>query len=473
MVIGVLLGGGLFLATETVYQGNVQVFVATATTSSPADLVAGNSFSQDRVQSYTSIATSPAVTDAVIKQLHLSLSEEQLAAKITADAPVNTVLINLHVTDHDPQEAAILANLVALQFDEVVQKTEQAGAGSKPVVTLTVIHPAIVPISPIAPSKVIYIGLGFVLGLLLGLGVVIVRDLLDNTMKSAADFEPLGIPVLAQVPFDKRTVNTPNAFGDDSQNARCEAYRQLRTNLQFVEVEKSRRVIAISSPISGEGKSTTALNLAVVLAESGFRVCLMEADLRRPALAQSLGLVAEVGFTTVLIGRATLQEVLQPVSDNLTVLLAGPCPPNPSELLLSDHARSIIAELARKSDYVIIDTAPLLPVADGAQVAALADATLIVQRAGRSTRDEVQHALQTLSQVGVKPVGVVLNMTTRDGRRYDDYGAGNYRSNDQDDQSGHPRLRVRRPVNHRRTPLDKPRGVPLVGTDPVVAHPTA
>jgi len=467
VVLGAALGVGLTLATETVYQANVQVFVATATTASAADLVAGNSFSQDRVQSYTSIATSPAVTAAVIQQLHLALSQEQLSAKITADAPPSTVLINIHVTDHNPQQAATLANLVALKFDDVVQKTEQNGADRRPVVTLTVIHPAVAPLTPIKPNKVTDIGLGVILGLLLGVGFVVARNLLDNTMKTAADFEPLGIPVLAQVPFDKRSVVSPNAFGDDSHNARCEAYRQLRTNLQFVEVDQTRRVIAVTSPISGEGKSTTALNLAAVLAESGFRVCLVEADLRRPTLAQSLGLVADVGFTTALIGRAPLQEILQPVGANLTVLVAGPIPPNPSELLLSEHARTIIADLAKQADYTIIDTAPLLPVADGAQVAALADATLIVQRAGKSTRDDAKHALQTLNQVGVSPVGVVLNMISRGGDRYDRYGSA-YGA-EVNRRSAHVPVPERNQPSHRRAVADERAPDPSTANTSVVA----
>jgi capsular exopolysaccharide synthesis family protein len=423
VVLGTAAGVGLTLATSKVYEATVQVFVATSTATSGSDLANGNTFSQDRVQSYTSIANSPAVADPVISSLGLELSGTQLSNKITADAPLNKVLINLHVTDHSPQEAARLANAVAAQFATVVQRTEQTDANGNPVVKLTVIRPATVPQAPIKPSKLIDVGLGFIIGLVLGVGVVVVRDVLDNTVKGPQDFEALGVPVLGYVPFDKRASKTPIAFRGDPHSARSEAYRQLRTNLQFVNVDNAPRIIAVTSAIPGEGKTTTAINLAAALAEGDFRVCLIEADLRRPNIGRTLGLVGDVGFTTVLIGKAPLDSVLQNAGRNLAVLTSGPVPPNPSELLISAQARTIIHEIAAKVDYTIIDTPPLLPVADGAEMAALADATIVVHRAGKSTREQASRAIEALAKVGEKPVGVVLNMISRGRGHYDDqYG---------------------------------------------------
>jgi capsular exopolysaccharide synthesis family protein len=423
VVLGSAVGIGLTLTTAKVYQATVQVFVATSTGTTAADLANGNTFSQDRVQSYTSIATGPDVTGPVIAQLGLSLTKQELASKISADAPQNKVLINVHVTDHSPQQAATLANAVAAQFDTVVQNTEQTDASGKPVVKLTVIHPATVPGSPIKPSKIINIGLGFVLGLLFGIGFVVLRDVLDNTVKGPQDFAELGVPVLGYVPFDKRTPRALVAFRSDPHSARSEAYRQLRTNMQFVNVDHAPRIIAVTSAIPGEGKTTTAVNLAAALAEGGYRVCLVEADLRRPTLAKSLGLVGDVGFTTVLIGKAPLEAVLQNAGRNLAVLTSGPVPPNPTELLISAQANAVIRQIAEKVDYTIIDTAPLLPVADGAEVAAIADATLVVHHAGKSTREQAARSVEALAKVGTKPVGIVLNMITRGRGRYDDeYG---------------------------------------------------
>ena len=444
VVLGTALGVLLTASTKKVYEASVEVFVATSTTSSALDLANGNTFAQERVQSYTSIANSPAVTGAVISKLGLPLSTSQLAAKISADAPQNKVLINLHVTDHSPSQAATLANAVAAQFATVVQDTEQTDADGKPVVKLTVIHPATVPSKPIKPSKTINIGLGFLLGLLAGVGVVVLREVLDNTVKGPADFEPLGVPVLGYIPLDKRTSTVPIAFRGDLHSARSEAYRQLRTNLQFVNVDHTPRVIAVTSAIPGEGKTITALNLAAALAEAGYRVCLVEADLRRPNLAKVLDLAPDVGFTTALIRQAPLETVLQNAGRNLAVLTSGPVPPNPSELLMTEQAGAIIKRISAEVDYTIIDTAPLLPVSDGAEIAILADATLVVHHAGKSTKEQAQRAIEALEKVGEKPVGVVLNMITR--------GRGRY-----DDEYGYYYTTYRPELSHRRKPEDKPK----------------
>jgi capsular exopolysaccharide synthesis family protein len=426
VLVGTGVGIVLSVVTPKEYRAGVTVFVATSTADSATQLAQGNTFTQDRVQSYTSIATSPSVTGPVITQLGLTLTPAQLAQKISADAPQGKILINLHVADRDPQRAAQLADAVAARFDAVVQSTEQTDAGGHPVVKLTVIHPAVVPGSPVKPNRLLDIGLGLFLGFVLGVGFALVRDALDNTVKGAEDFEPLGMSVLGYVPFDKRAVSNPVAFRGDPHSSRSEAYRQLRTNLQFVNLDSAPRIIAVTSAVSGEGKSMTALNLAAALAEAGFKVCLIEADLRRPSLARALGLIPDVGFTTALIGQAPVDSVLQNIGRNLAVLVSGPLPPNPSELLISEAARALIRKLAAQVDYTILDTAPLLPVTDGAEVAALADATLVVHHCGKSTRDQATRSIEVLAKVGVRPVGVVLNKVSRgagsssDGYRYDD-----------------------------------------------------
>ena len=432
VVLGSALGVGLTVWTTRIYQASVQIFVATAIGDDPSQLAQGNTFSQAQVQSYISIADAPTVTEPVIQRLKLDLTSQQLSDKITADAPQNKVLINLHVTDHDPSTAANLANALATQFNEVVAQT--AETNGKTVVKLTVIHPATVPSSPIEPNKLTNIGLGLAIGLLVGLGFVVLRDVLDNTVKGPADFEQLGIPVLGYIPFDKRTAKVPIAFRGDLHSGRSESYRQLRTNMQFVDIDHPPRIIAVTSPVSGDGKSTTAINLAAALAEAGFRVCLIEADLRRPSLARSLGLIGDVGFTTVLIGRVPIENVLQNVGKNLAVLTSGPVPPNPSELLISANAQRVIADIAGKVDYTIIDTAPLLPVTDGAEIAAIAEATLIVTRAGKTTRDQAERSIAALDKVGKRPVGVILNMLKRGRDSYQD-GYGYYYAGYRPDRS--------------------------------------
>ncbi|MBO0883932.1 MAG: hypothetical protein J2P17_27085, partial [Mycobacterium sp.] len=226
LVLGVGAGVLLTVTSTKIYQASAQLFVATSTSQSPTDLQNANNFVQAQVQSYTSIATSPKVTDPVVHNpvihgLGLSLTGAELASKISADAPLNKVLINLHVTDHDPIRAARVTNVVAAQFARVVENTVKTDAHGKPVVKLTIIHPASVPSSPIKPNKILNIGLGFVIGLLVGIAIVVLRDVLDNSVKTS-DFEELGVPVLGNVPFDKRAARTPIAFRGDLHSARSE-----------------------------------------------------------------------------------------------------------------------------------------------------------------------------------------------------------------------------------------------------------
>ena len=430
VILGLAAGIGLTLSTTKVYESSSQISVVVPPGSGGSDSLAqGSTYGQNLVQSAITFATSPLLTERVAKEVNANkktdLTSNGLAAKISADAPLNKTLINLHVTDHDPALAAYLVNRVTARYITVLTAAEPKDSTGRPVVTLTVAHPGQIPGSPIKPNKLLNIGLGFVVGLLIGVGVVVLRDVLDNTIKDGSDFAEAGVPTMGVVPFDKRTVTTPIAFRADPNSARSEAYRQIRTNLQFVNVDNPPRIISVTSALPGEGKSTTSLNLAAALAEAGSRVCLIEADLRRPSLAKALGLVGDVGFTTALIGKTPVQDVLQNAGQNLAVLTSGPIPPNPSELLITDHARQIIQEVASHVDFVIIDTPPLLPVTDGATVATLADATLLVARAGKTTRDQGTRSLEALEKVGRTPVGVVLSMVTR-GRGGYSYEYGYY-----------------------------------------------
>lgn len=412
-VIGSAAGIGLTVMSPKIYRASVVDFVGLSSAVDTTQYQQGNSFVQARVQNYLTIATSPTVLSPVVKDLGLDMTTQKLAGKVKATAPQNRSLITISVTDRNPEVAARLANAITAEFNSVVPKIEQTDQNGRPLVKLSVVHPATVPSAPVSPRKAINILGGMMLGLLIGVAVVAVRDLLDNTVRGPKDFEELGVPVLGSVPMDKRATQAQIAFRDDAHSPRAEAYRQLRTNLQFVDVDNPPKIIAVTSAMPGEGKSTTAVNLAAALAEAGFRTCLIETDLRRPSLAGSLGLIGDVGFTSVLIGATQVEDVLQNAGRNLAVLTSGPVPPNPSELLVTDQARNLIHSIADEVDFVVLDTAPLLPVTDGAEMATIADVTLLVHRLGKTTHDQAVRAVQALAKVGERPVGVVLNMISR------------------------------------------------------------
>jgi non-specific protein-tyrosine kinase len=432
LLVCVLAGSVYVLTSSKVYEATAQIFVSTAgaDTATAADLASGNTFTQARVQSYTSVATSPTVTDAVLQQLAVPMTSDALAQEISADAPLNKVLINLHVQDHDPVQAARLANAVAAQFSKVVQNLEQTTSTKPSPVKLTVTQPAQTPSAPVSPKSKLDIAIAILVGLVLGLGLAFLRELLENTVKDPDELAThAGLPVLGIVPWDKKASEVPISFRADTHGSRAEGFRQMRTNMQFVDVDKPPRVIAITSALPGEGKTHTALNLAAALAEAGQRVCLIEADLRRPTVAKILGLVGDIGLTTVLIGRAPLVSVLQNAGHNLAVLVSGAVPPNPSELLNSAAFKRTLDEVMQGVDIVVIDTPPLLPVADGAQIAAMADATLLTVRAAKTTRDQISRAIENLGNVGVTPVGVVFSMAPHRRRGGYTYYYEEYRPN--------------------------------------------
>jgi non-specific protein-tyrosine kinase len=202
----------------------------------------------------------------------------------------------------------------------------------------------------------------------------------------------------------------------------AEAYRTLRTSVQFVGLEKPVRVVQITSPVAAEGKTTTLANLGVALARAGKRVVMVDWDLRRPRIESFFGVDNSVGFTNVMVGDVRLADALQRVPDEsrLAVLPAGPTPPNPSELLTTKRATDILTALGEEADFVLVDCPPVLPVADSIIVAGIVDATILVVTANSTTKRQTARATELLRQVDASLIGTVLNGTSGDG----EYGYG-------------------------------------------------
>lgn len=433
IVLFVLAGTGLAVLltamTPKVYQADVQIFVATTNdTSNSATQYEAAAFTQTQVQTFAQIVASPQVLDRVKNDLHLLMANGDLKGKISASAPTGQSIVDLHVNDSSPDRAEQIANSTAAAFVTVVQgyyADPNDPRAPKPV-RLYVTDPATAPSAPSSPKPALNISLGLLLGLLVGVGVAVARDVLDNRIKDTdALSKAAGAPSMGVVVEDPTANRHAIATRAGTRNLRAENFRQLRANLQFANVDEHPRIIAITSSIPSEGKTMVAINLASTLAEAGFTVCLVDADLRRPMVAKVMGLAGPVGLTSVLINQIDLIEALQSAGSNLYVLSSGPTPPNPSEVLASSYVRDVVHSLLDKVDYVIIDTAPLLPVADGSEVAALADGTLLVARHKLTTDNQVKRSAAALARVDAKLVGVVLNRVP--GRRNSEYGYTYYR----------------------------------------------
>ena len=386
-----------------------------------AETYQGNRFSQERVLSYIELLTGETLAQRTIDKLGLDMSAQALQENVEAGAKPDTVLINLDVLDPSPVRARDIANTMAEEFVAMVRTVETPEDGSTPDSRVVIEQRASIPDQPVIPKTSRNIGLGVVLGLALGIGFALVRDLLDNTVKDRATLEEMtGTGIVGTIPLDKDRRRQAAITFDNDNSGIAEAFRKLRTNLQFLAVDSPPRVIVVTSSMPSEGKSTTAINIALALAEADHDVLLVDGDMRRPMLHTYLDLVQPVGFSTVLSGGATVDEALQKTRfPGLTVLTSGTIPPNPSELLGSQSARNLLGDLRGRFDYVILDSTPLLAVTDAAILAAGADGALIMARHGHTRRDQLAHAVGSLESVGAPVLGAVFTMApSRKGSSY-------------------------------------------------------
>jgi capsular exopolysaccharide synthesis family protein len=248
------------------------------------------------------------------------------------------------------------------------------------------------------------------------------REALDTSIRTPAELEEIaGVPVLGSIVFDPSADRVQALVGLAAQGRRAEDFRQLRTSLDFVHTVQSVQVLAVTSAVAGEGKSSTAVNIAVMAAERGARVLLVDADLRRPRIGTYLGLESSVGLTTVLTGRVSFDKAVRTWGE-LKVLPSGALPPNPTELLDSVGMADLLAELRGRFDLVVLDTPPVLAVADAVVCSSIVDGTLMVYRYGRTRRAQLAGALHALRGVQARIVGTVLNARPRRGADGGYYG---------------------------------------------------
>ena len=422
VVVAILGALGASLLTTPLYESSVRMFVSISGNGSVTETYQGNMGSQQLVASYSELATSEALAARVLEILPLGLTPTALAAKVKTSSTPDTVLFDLSVTDSSAARARDIANAMAAELTTQVRELETPAGGGTPSAGIKTFQQAEASETPISPNTKRNLALGAAVGLLLGIALAVLRDRLDNTIKGRREIESIsGKALVGTIPFDKERKTHPAVnFQDLAQSSSAEAFRELRTNLQFLEVDHPPRVIVVTSAIPSEGKTTTAVNLAISLAEAGHHVALVEGDLRRPRVSKYLGLIGSVGLSTVLAGQAKVDEVLQPTKyEGLQAMASGPIPPNPSELLGSEASRALLVELRSKFDYVIIDGAPLLPVTDSAVLTTHADGALLVTRYGHTKNNELARAIGNLDTIGAHILGVVLAMTpSRKGDMY-------------------------------------------------------
>ena len=354
----------------------------------------------------------------------MDLKEEQRA--LTA---------RLTKTNDVQRQSAITGQLSVVGGRLAILQEDLAALGSPETLSTSggdVLQPASIPTSPSSPNHVRDGIMGLFLGLALGVGIAFARDNFDDRIQGSPDLEAhLRAPVLATIPRTedwRRRDTTQLTAIETPRSAAAEAYRALRTNLQFLARKDGVRVITVTSPYLGEGKTTTVANLAVTLAQAGKRVVAVSCDLRRPRLHRFFGLHNEYGLSDVLLGDASLPQIAQEVEGfpTIRVLAGGPVPANPAELLGSDAMDHLIADLRSASDYVLLDSPPLLAVADSLIVGPKGDGVLIVVDATSTPRGSIDTVRDQLEQVDGSIIGGVFNNFDPGRARY--YYSGDYRT---------------------------------------------
>ena len=445
-LVGVLLALGASALMKPKYESTAMLYVSVrgAGLGTAGGLFEGTSFAQTVVTSYVDIATTAIVLDRVAAELDGEVPRQNMDRLFSVESPAESSLLKISAEHSNPETAAELVNTAGEVIVEVVENDIEVAAveGTSPV-QVRLIDPGIVPTEPTSPNLALNSALGLLAGLALGIALAILRGSLDTRIHSVADVEELtDVPVVGRIGLDDQIARRPLVVHDDPRSPRAEAFRSTRTNLQFFAANEGARVFVVSSAGPGEGKSHAIANLAVVLAETGARVALVEADLRRPRLAHLMGIEGVVGLSDVLIDRASLADVIQPWgTGNLTVLPAGQIPPNPSELLGSNKMQEVIDQLRETADYVLLDAPPVLPVTDAAILSTYASGSLLISSIGHTRQQDLEQAIYSLENVGGKVLGLIVNKVPMRGSGNTGFIAYKYTDNVETGPS-----RVSRPV---------------------------
>jgi receptor protein-tyrosine kinase len=411
------------------YESSTRLFVSGTAEGGATEANDGSLFAQRRVLSYLQLLRGEILAQRTIDKLGLDMDAGELQAKLEATAPTDTVLIDVKVLDSSPGRARDIANTLSDEFIVMAAGLETPELGAAPNARVIVQQRANLAANRTGPESARNAVLAAVLGALLGIVAAIVRDRLDGRVGRPEALEKVtGVGLLADIPVEAHRHDGPLiAFGGEPSTL-ADSFRELRTNLQVLEVADGPRVLLVASSVPGEGRTTTAINLALALTEAGYTVVLVDGDLRRPRIASSLGISEQVGLSTVLAGEAVLAEALQETRfPRLAAITSGAVPSNSTELLGSRATKDVLGELGTQFDYVIVDT-PSLQRPDAVIQAVASQGVLMIARFGTTRAGQLAQGIETLKRAGAPLLGTVLTMTPAKKRLKDDDYQGRRRS---------------------------------------------
>jgi capsular exopolysaccharide synthesis family protein len=448
ILLGVLLGiAGGFAAQSMEHPSYSATSRELLTNKVAGDL----SISQGRIASYVLVASSGLVLQPVIDELKLDTTVDALARNLTVVAPPNTLVIEITGTAATPEAARDITNAVSRTFAEVVADQLETTTGVTPtgaptpaasddpspkpspsttklpngtVVPITVptapvrvvnLEQAALPEQPNASAGPLMLLVGGVLGLALGLLAASLREAVDRRVRTPRDVARVtSVPVVGAIVADRRIRTTPLTARAGSRSPSAESFRAVRAHLDHLRERDGRRIFVLTAAGRGQGTTTVAANLAIALANTGTSVVVVDADLRRPDLTALFDLQSSPGLSGLLAGRADLDQVLRGSgTPGLTVVPAGSPAVNAGELIATPRMRTLLAELARRFEVVIVDTPTIVGASDAAVLGALTGSTLLIVAQGDTTRPRLDDALALLEAGGSEPIGIVLTRTRR------------------------------------------------------------
>ena len=400
------------------YTATAEVFATYAgqsgETQTTNDMSSGANYLNTQIKTYPELVKTEAVLQPVIKDLGLDMTTTDLAGVVTATNPTNTFMVDISAEVDDPQQAADIANSVAKNLsDQISSDLYNNSSSSGSPIKLTVVQKAQTPTGQSSPNIPLYLAMGLILGIIVGIGVALLKDILNTKVDSTDDVRELthasslGTVPQATILNDSRPVVVAQPAGSEA-----EEFRRVRTNLSFLTTTPGQhgRLLVITSTDPSEGKTTVSANVAVALAEEGKSVLLIDADLRHPSVAPKLGIEGHVGLSHVLSGQASPKDVIQKYwKPNLHVLPAGKRPANASILLNSDIMRELVDQALTQYDYVIIDTTPLSVAGDATLFGRMAGGLVLVTGKGVVEKKELQSTVESLKTAEVPVLGFIFN----------------------------------------------------------------
>jgi polysaccharide biosynthesis transport protein len=366
------------------------------------------------VGTYREITRSRRVLELVIAELSLPVDVEDLRDTVEVEAVRDTELIVVKVTDPDPELARDIANGIARVFMEQISVIMQ-------VENVSVVDAAAIPLEPVSPRKLLNTVVAFAVGLFAAFGLAFLAEYLDRSIKDPQEAQAvLGTAVMGVIP---RVPGERLFASSDPRSPASEAFRTMRTNIQYMGIDHQMRVLLVTGVNPSCGKSTVSANLAVTIAQTGARVLLIDADLRKPTQHEIFGIAAEPGLTGLMVNDSLAVEgvIVSSEHDNLDLLSSGHIPPYPAELLASEKMAALLERLAGQYDYLVIDSPPVIAVTDAAVLSKLVDGVLFVLDHGRVTREEASAAFEQLKNVQARIIGLVLNNVPFSNSYYNGY----------------------------------------------------